>query len=246
MKSIKNINFYKDLYMDSFFPDKEEFYTIIHFHGGGLVEGDKGDTHDLCEHLAKQGFAVFTANYHLLPNYHFPEFLQDAAQAVKYVMQNVKKYGKSKGFLISGQSAGAWITLMLCFNKEYLKAVGIDNKKIVGWISDSAQTTSHFHILEVEKGMNPWLQRIDESAPLYYVDENVSFSHLLLTAYENDMPNRIEQNKLLLTTIKNFNKSLDVELHLLKGDHCHGSCRLDEDGEYELVKLIKEWSKKRL
>ena len=246
MKSIKNINFYKDLYMDSFFPDKEEFYTIIHFHGGGLVEGDKGDTHDLCEHLSKQGFAVYTANYSLLPNHKFPEFLQDAAQAVKYVMKNVKKYGKSKRFLISGQSAGAWITLMLCFNKEYLKAVGIDNKKIVGWISDSAQTTSHFHILEIEKGMNPWLQRIDESAPLYYVDENVSFSHLLLTAYENDMPNRIEQNKLLLTTIKNFNKSLDVELHLLKGDHCHGSCRLDEDGEYELVKLIKEWSKRRL
>ena len=244
MKSIKNINFYKDLYMDSFFPDKEEFYTIIHFHGGGLVEGDKGDTHDLCEHLANAGFAVFTANYSLLPNHKFPEFLKDAAEAVKYVMQNVEKYGKSKGFLISGQSAGAWITLMLCFNKEYLKAVGIDNQKIVGWISDSAQTTSHFHILEIEQGLNPWLQRIDEHAPLYYVDEKVGFSHLLLTAYEEDMPNRIEQNQLLLATIKNFNKDLDVELHIMKGEHCHGSCRLDEDHEYELVKLVKEWAKR--
>ena len=244
MKSIKNINFYKDLYMDSFFPDKEEFYTIIHFHGGGLVEGDKGDTHDVCEHLAKAGFAVYTANYNLLPNHKFPEFLQDATQAVKYVMDNVEKHGKSKGFLISGQSAGAWITLMLCFNKEYLKAVGIDNKKIVGWISDSAQTTSHFHILEIEQGLNPWLQRIDEYAPLYYVDEKVDFSHLLLTAYENDMPNRVEQNKLLVSTIKNFNKELDVEFHILKGEHCHGSCRLDEDHEYEFVKLVKEWAKR--
>ena len=244
MKSIKNINFYKDLYMDSFFPDKEEFYTIIHFHGGGLVEGDKGDTYDLCKHLANAGFAVFTANYNLLPNHKFPEFLIDSAQAVKYVVDNVEKHGKSKGFLISGQSAGAWITLMLCFDKEYLKAVGIDNKKIIGWISDSAQTTSHFHILEIEQGLNPWLQRIDEHAPLYYVDEKVDFLHLLLTAYEEDMPNRIEQNKLLVTTIKNFNKDLDVELHILKGEHCHGSCRLDEDHEYELVKLVKEWAKR--
>lgn len=244
MKSIKNINFYKDLYMDSFFPDKEEFYTIIHFHGGGLVEGDKGDTHDLCEHLANVGFAVYTANYSLLPNHKFPEFLIDAAQAVKYVMDNVEKHGKSKGFLISGQSAGAWITLMLCFNKEYLKAVGIDNKKIVGWISDSAQTTSHFHILEIEQDLNPWLQRIDEHAPLYYVGEKADFSHLLLTAYEEDMPNRIEQNELLLSTIKNFNKDLDVEIHIMKGEHCHGSCRLDEDNEYELVKLVKEWAKR--
>ena len=45
MKAVKNINYYKDLYMDLFLPDKEEFYTFIHFHGGGLVEGDKGDTH---------------------------------------------------------------------------------------------------------------------------------------------------------------------------------------------------------
>ena len=230
--------------MDSFFPDKEEFYTIIHFHGGGLVEGDKGDTHDLCEHLAKSGFAVYTANYHLLPNHKFPEFLEDAVQAVKYVMDNVEKRGKSKGFLVSGQSAGAWITLMLCFNKDYFKAVGIDNKKFVGWISDSAQTTSHFHILEIEQGLNPWLQRIDEHAPLFYVDENINFNHLLLTAYENDMPNRVEQNKLLVSTIKNFNKELDVEFHILKGGHCHGSCELDEDNEYELVKLIKEWSKR--
>ena len=63
MKKDWNINFYKDLYLDLFLPEQEEFFTIIHFHGGGLVEGDKGDTHQYCEHLAKQGFAVATANY---------------------------------------------------------------------------------------------------------------------------------------------------------------------------------------
>ena len=52
MKTVKNINFYRDLYMDLFLPDKDEFYTFIHFHGGGLVEGDKGDTHKYCEHLS--------------------------------------------------------------------------------------------------------------------------------------------------------------------------------------------------
>ena len=244
MKKDWNINFYKDLYMDSFFPEQEEFYTIIHFHGGGLVEGDKGDTHDLCKHLADLGFAVFTCNYHLLPNAKFPEFLKDAAKAVKYVIDNVSKYGKSKGFIISGQSAGAWLTLMLCFNKEYLKEVGVDPNLIIGWISDSAQTTSHFHILEYELGLNPWLQRIDKYAPLYYINENVNFSHLLLTVYEDDMPNRLEQNKLLLSTVKNFNKGLDIELHVLPGDHCHGSCRLSDDGEYDLVKLINEWKER--
>lgn len=244
MKAAKNLNYYKDLFMDLFLPEQEEFFTIVHFHGGGLVEGDKGDTHQLCEHLTKLGFAVATANYHLIPQVRFPEFLYEAAKAVRYVMDNISHYGKSKGILISGQSAGAWITLMLCFNKEYLESVNIKNNAILGWISDAAQTTSHFHILEYERGLNPWLQRIDEAAPIYYIDKDVNFSHILLTAYEEDLPSRIEQNELLVSTIKNFNKDVDIELKILKKWHCHGSCELDEDGEYELIKIIDKWKNK--
>ena len=244
MKKVFNINFYKNHYLDLFLPEKEDFITIIHFHGGGLVEGDKGDTHQYCEHLANSGFAVATANYSLMPGAKFPEFLYDAANAVKYVIENISLYGKSKRFIVSGQSAGAWLSLMLCLNQEYLKSVGLDISKIVGWISDAGQTTSHFHILEIEKGLNPWIQRIDETAPLFYVDEKVNFSHMLLMVYEEDLPNRLEQNELLLSTIKNFNKDADIELKVLKGSHCHGSSELDTDGEYETVKIIKEWIKR--
>ena len=244
MKREFNLNFYKDLYMDLFLPDSEEFFTIIHFHGGGLVEGDKGDAHQFCEHLAKQGFAVASANYSLITDKKFPQCLEDASHAVKYLKDNISKFGKSKGIIVSGQSAGAWITLMLCFDHKYLDSVGVKNEDIVGWVSDAAQTTSHFNILKYEKGLDPWIQRIDESAPIYYINKDVNFSHILLIAYQNDLPNRVEQNQLLLSTIKNFNKDADIEFKLLKGNHCHGSSELDEDEEYEVVKLMKEWSKR--
>ena len=233
----KNINFHKDLYMDIFFPEVEDFFTIVYFHGGGLVEGDKGDTHEFVKHLTKLGFAVATANYSLLTESKFPECVKDAARAVKYVKDNIK----SKGILVMGQSAGAYLTLMLCLNKEYLKEVRIDNKDIVAWISDAGQPTTHFNILKYERGLNPLLQRVDEAAPLYYVNKDTYFSHLLLLTYQCDLPNRLEQNKLLMSSIKTFNKDLDVELKILKGEHCHGSGTLDEDGEYEVVKVIKEW-----
>lgn len=233
----KNINFHKDLYMDIFFPEVENFFTIVYFHGGGLVEGDKGDSHEFVKHLTKLGFAVATANYSLLTEKKFPESVKDAAQAVKYVKDNIK----SKGILVMGQSAGAYLTLMLCLNKEYLKEVGIDNKDIVAWISDAGQPTTHFNILKYERGLDPLLQRVDEAAPLYYVNKDTFFSHLLLMTYECDLPNRLEQNKLLMSSIKTFNKDLDVELKILKGEHCHGSGSLDEDGEYEVVKVVKEW-----
>ena len=238
MKSVKNIEFHNYLYMDLFLPEQEKFFTIVHFHGGGLIGGDKGDTHQFCERLAKHGYAVYTANYSLITEKKFPEFLYDAAKAIKYAMNDISKYGKSKGIIVSGQSAGAYIALMLCFNKEYLKSVGIDSEDLVGWISDSAQPTSHFNILKYEKGLSPLLQRIDETAPLFYVDEKTKFSKLLLISYENDLPNRLEQNKLLYSTLLNFNKNANVELRVLKGGHCHGSSELDDDGEYEIIKEI--------
>lgn len=244
MKREFNLNFYKDLYMDLFLPDEEEFFTIVHFHGGGLIEGDKGDAHLFSEHLAKLGFAVATANYSLLNKAKFPQMLEDAAHAVRYIKDNISKFGKSKGIILSGQSAGAWITLMLCFNHEYLESVGIKNKDIIGWVSDAAQTTSHFNILKHEKGLDPWIQRIDETAPIYYINKDIDFSHVLLLAYEDDLPNRIPQNELLLSTIKTFNPKADIEFKLLKGNHCHGSSSLDEDGEFEVVKMIKEFSKR--
>ena len=236
MKSVKNINYHNDLFMDLFLPDEKEFWTIVYFHGGGLIEGDKGDSHQFCEHLANKGYAVFTANYSLMPESHFPVFLKDAAKAVRWAKDHIDDYGKSKGIIIFGQSAGAYITLMLCFNKEYLNEVGIDNDEIACWVSDSAQPTTHFNILKYERNLSPLLQRIDEAAPLYYVDEKTRFSKLLLISYENDLNNRLEQNKLLYSTLKNFNKNANVELRVLKGGHCHGSGELDDDNEYEVIK----------
>ena len=243
MKTVKNINYYNDLYMDLFLPDKDEFYTFIHFHGGGLVEGDKGDTHRYCEHLVKNGYAVATANYSLLPDHRFPSFVRDAAQAVKYIVTNISKYGKCKGFIISGQSAGAYLTMMLCLNKEFLKEVGINNKDILGYVSDAGQPTTHFHILEIEQSLDPKLQKIDETAPMYYVNKDTDFQSLLLITYTNDLENRMEQNKSLFSALKSMNKNLNVKLEILEGYHCQGSSELDKDDEYPVIKVINEWMK---
>ena len=243
MKSFQNINYYKDQYLDLFVPEKEEFITIIHFHGGGLVEGDKGDTYQYVHHLVDAGFAVATCNYSLITEKRSPAYIYDAAQAVRYVMDNIAQYGKSKGFIVSGQSAGAWLTLMLCLDKDYLEDLGVDNKDICGWISDAGQPTSHFNILKYEKGLDPLLQRIDENAPLYYVNKNTRFSSILLMVYENDLPNRLEQNQLLVSSIKSYNDKANIVLKVLKGYHCHGSSELDDDNEYETIKIIKEWVK---
>ena len=176
-----------------------------------------------------------------MPDAKFPEYLYDAAYAVKYVVDHISKFGRCRGFIISGSSAGGYIALMLCLNKEYLEFARVDRNKIVGYVSESGQPTTHFNILDRERHQNPWIQRIDEAAPLYYVDEKMDVSRLLLVTYENDLPNRVEQNELLASSIKFFKQKFDVHFEILDGKHCAGSNVLNEDGEFDMVNLIKEW-----
>lgn len=241
MEKVTDITYYKDKKLDFYLPDGKDFKTIVYFHGGGMVEGTKWDAWTLGEHFSSKGICLVSVDYSLYPNAKFPEYLVEAANAVKYVFDHIKEYGGSiEDIYVCGQSAGAWITLMLCFNEEYLKAVGVDKMQIKGWISDSAQPTSHFNVMKHEKGLDPSLQRIDELAPLYYVSRNTKITNLLLLYYENDMPNRAEQNQLLFKTLKNLVPTQRVESMMCPGGHCEGSSIM-VNGEYPFLTLVMDY-----
>ena len=162
--------------LDVYLPDGESVGTIVYFHGGGLEGGDKSDKNyvEIAESFVKNGYGFVSANYRMYPaGGRFPQFIEDAAQAVAWVKFHVKGYGGSETLYVSGQSAGAWLSMMLCLNGEYLRAVGVDPLSIQGWLIDSAQTTAHFNVLKYELGCDPNLQRINEFAPLYYVDSGL-------------------------------------------------------------------------
>ena len=147
--------------------------------------------------------------------------------------------------IISGQSAGAWIASMLCVDKQWLAAVGIDAEEIDAWLIDSAQMSSHFRLLEMEEKITPWLQRIDKYAPLYYIDQGVKVSPMFITYYEKDMLCRVEQNEMFIKALKFFDREADVTGYLLHGGHCHGTSQKDEDGQYEFLKKAVPWMKER-
>ena len=156
MRVFKDITYKSDdaCKLDLYLPDEDGFETIVWFHGGGLENGDKQQAERFVSAIIDAGYGFVSANYRMYTSgAKFPEFLFDAASAVAFVKENIEAYGGQKDKLyISGQSAGAWLSLMLCVNDEYLKRVGIDNKEITGWIIDSSQTTAHFNVLKYEFG----------------------------------------------------------------------------------------------
>lgn len=236
-----------DQKLDVYLPDSTGFRTIVYFHGGGLEKGDKASSSmvEIAERLCESGYGVVSANYRMYPQAAFPDFLIDAADAVAFTKAHLREWGAGDELMIGGKSAGAWLTLMLCMDEHYLKDVGIDPHEIVGWISDSAQTTAHFNVQKYEQGEHKHAQRINEYAPQFFVGEETDFSHMLLIFYENDMPCRPQQNMLYYQSILTFRPEADVETCLLPGKHCQGSSKKDEDGEYPFVKVTLDWLRRK-
>jgi len=140
--------------LDIFLPDNNNFTTVLWFHGGGIVGGSKQGG-DVPKGLLNEGIAVVAPNYRLYPTAKFPEFIEDAANAVAFTVKKMKELGGNGKLFVGGSSAGAYLTMMLCFNKEYLKAVGVNEETdLSGFISDSAQVFTHFNVLK-EMGLNP-------------------------------------------------------------------------------------------
>ena len=242
---LKQINYdshYKECTLDIYEPKKEKFDVVIHFHGGGLTSGTNDDESNiyLGTFLSKRGILFTTVNYRMYPNYQYPDFLNDAAKAIKYIIEKYQK--RINKIIISGQSAGAYIGMMLCFNKEYLLKQYVDTNDIAGWLIESGQPTTHFTILEKDN-LHPSLVRIDERSPFYYVNENVNFKDVELITYTKDIELRKEQMILLYKTIKCLNSNLNVSLRILEGEHCINSV-IGYRNHYPYADLLIEYLNK--
>ena len=221
--------------LDWYLPDTNGFDTIIWFHGGGMEAGDRKGGAALAQHAVKAGYAFVSVEYSMYPTARYPEFIVDAAQSVAHVQKRLPQVGASGRIIITGQSAGAYLTMMLCLNPAYLHNFGVDVEGVIAFVSDSAQQTTHFNVLR-ERGMDSRLERIDDAAPLYHVGMHKLTKPLLLIYYANDMPCRAEQNELIYRSILHFQPDAKLAKVMLPGGHCAGSSRPDENGEFPYMR----------
>lgn len=227
-------------FVNFYLPDGDCFDLIIWFHGGGLESGSRLDAEVFAVDLVNSGVGIASVEYRMYPEAKFPDFLVDGAASVKFVLDNAGNYGKVNRFFVSGQSAGAYITMMLCFDKHYLADVGASRSKISAFISDSSQVTTHFNVLR-ERGVDTRLERIDEGAPMYFINEDLEMDNLLIIYYTEDMQCRPEQNRLLYKSLEHFEKQGKAKLVELPGGHCNGSCNRNSKGTFDYVDAVLEY-----
>ncbi|MCD7968882.1 MAG: alpha/beta hydrolase [Alistipes sp.] len=193
--------------LDLYYPENSNgFATVVWFHGGGLVGGEKF----IPEQLTDKGFAIAAANYRLSPHAHAPAYFDDAAAAVAWVFDNIGSYGGDVSKIyVAGHSAGGYLTSVIALSKDYLSAYGVDSDDIKAWMPISGQSVTHWQICR-ERGDSAYILRVDAYAPLSHVRKGTP--RIVLTAGQTDMEmdNRTVENRYLyeaLRTVGNDNVS---------------------------------------
>jgi acetyl esterase/lipase len=126
----KDVPFGANLHLDVYAPVKPvqtPAPVVVFFYGGGWDGGDKALYGWVGRALAARGFVTVLPNYRLVPKAHFPDFVEDGAQAVAKTREIASRYGGDPDrIVLMGHSAGAYIAVHLALEPRYLAAAGVD------------------------------------------------------------------------------------------------------------------------
>ena len=243
MKSIFDLAYKENLFLDLHLPESDSFDLFVYFHGGGLKNGRRGGVEVFAKTLEKQNVATATVEYRMYPDAKFPDFIVDCANSIRWLKDNISQYGKCNRIYVGGSSAGGYLSMMLCFDKRYLNAVGLEPTDIDAYIHDAGQPTSHFNVLK-ELGKDSKRVIVDETAPMYFVGLEETYSPMLFIVSDNDMFGRYEQTMLMVKTLEHFGHADKVQTQVMNGKHCAYVYKADEDGEGILAKVILSYLEK--
>lgn len=101
--------------------------VVVFLYGGGWVKGSRDAYAFAARAYAARGFVVVVPDYRKVPGVRFPAFVQDGAQALRWVRDHVADYGGDPARVaLVGHSAGAYAVAMLALDPRYLRAEGVD------------------------------------------------------------------------------------------------------------------------
>jgi len=239
MNTVKDIPYRKDntsLTLDVYLPDAGVRSAFLYFHGGGLEKGDKKSAAVFAPYLTERGIAVLSANYSLYPSARYPDFIRDAAYAVRMAFNYMKEKLSCERLYVGGSSAGGYLSMMLCFDRRYLSEVRLSNADIAGYFHDAGQPTAHYNVLK-HSGIDSRRIIVDETAPIYHVGCEESYPPMRFIVSDNDMKNRYEQTMLLLSTLSHFGYTRFDHV-VMHGRHCEYCKKYDEQGDSILGKMV--------
>lgn len=109
--------------------------VVVFFYGGGWEIGRRERYRFVAKALTGEGFVTVVPDYRVYPDALFPDFIFDAAKAVRWTRDHIERFGGDPGrIFVMGHSAGAHIAAMLILDPRYLKSTAMAPGQLRGMI----------------------------------------------------------------------------------------------------------------
>lgn len=149
-----NIALGKRNLLDVYYPEigSQAKDVIVFIHGGSWDSGKKDIYWWLGRNFASKGIVEVNINYRLAPAHRYAEMASDAAAALKWVKENISKYGGDpERIFVMGHSAGGHLAALINSDPQFFKEQGIDNPIRGVILNDSFGLDMHEYLLTAEK-----------------------------------------------------------------------------------------------
>lgn len=189
---------------------KSPLPVVIFWYGGGWAKGDRASYAFAGRALAKAGFIVVIPDYRKVPQVHFPAFLDDGAEAVAWVEDNIAQYQGDPGRVaVMGHSAGAYQAVMLALDAKRLAAAGADPAIIKAGVGLSGPYDFHpFTSDRAIAAFSEW-PRPEETQPITFARKDAP--PLLLVTSDGDETVRPRNANNLAARLRELGAPVEVK-----------------------------------
>ena len=99
---------------------------VVFVHGGSWESGNKDEYAFVGQSLAQAGYVTAVINYRKAPEHVYPDYVQDAAQAIAWSYKNAESlHADPKRLAVIGHSAGAFNAVAAVANEDFLAPYGV-------------------------------------------------------------------------------------------------------------------------
>jgi acetyl esterase/lipase len=109
--------------------------VVVFFYGGSWRGGSRETYRFVGEALTSRGYVAVLPDYRVHPEAVYPAFVEDAAAALKWTVDNIARYGGDAArIVVMGHSAGAHIAALLSLDGQFLRDAKLPPTTIKGFV----------------------------------------------------------------------------------------------------------------
>lgn len=211
----------QEMQLNVFAPKKQtkKRDVLIYIHGGNWARGRKGLYSWLGSRLARKHVVAVVINYPLYPNAGYDDMAMATARSVKWVKENIAKYGGNPDkIFISGHSAGGHLAALVTLDDTYFNRLKMDNpiKGLVmidaagidmyGYMKNGYYGPDDTYLDIFTKDPNVW----KKASPLYLLHKGLP--PMLIYNGERTYPELLKSNKKFVAALDTLQEDYTYKL----------------------------------